>query len=63
LAAINKASRIVLLPQPFGPTSTVSGVSYQGQLLGTYSVQGEVLSNPTKKKTKKKSRRAKKKAA
>jgi len=40
------------------------GVSYQGQLLGTYSVQGEILSNPSKKKkTKKKSRRTKKKAA
>ncbi len=37
---------------------------YQGQLLGTYSVQGEILSNYSKKKkTKKKSRRAKKKAA
>jgi transposase len=40
------------------------GVSYQGQLLGTYSVQGEILSNPSKKKTtKKKSRRAKNRAA
>lgn len=39
------------------------GVSYQGQLLGTYSVQGEILSNPSKKKTKKKSKRAKTKAA
>jgi transposase len=39
------------------------GVSYQGQLLGSYSVQGEILSNPKKKKTKKKSRRAKKIAA
>jgi hypothetical protein len=37
------------------------GVSHQGKLLATYSVQGEILSNPKEKK--KKSRSGKKKAA
>lgn len=40
------------------------GVSYQGQLLGTYSLQGEIISNlKKKKKEKKKTRNGTKKAA
>jgi transposase len=39
------------------------GVSHQGKLLATYSVQGEILSNPNKRKKKKSKRNGKKKAA